>query len=335
MCGDRKLFARAGLSLLAAFGVTLLMAARPPARQTVRLICLPGVPLAVEIGKAHGIFDRYGIEVVTQKAKDAEDLREVLGSQKAEIAHSSVENAIVAAQASHIDNIIVMGGEGPTSELIVQPDIHSVEDLRGRTVILDGADTAYALSLKKILLLHGIKPGVDCTVEVIGLAPQRLAAMSENKAYAATIQKPPTSVLSERAGLKSLGSTEKLLGMGRFQGIGAFVLRSWASANAELLERYIAAFIESQRWLMNPANKEEVLQLMISGSHLPPEIADQTYGVDMKEGWTPDAQFDANGFKNVLVLKEEFEPSTTQAAPERFYDLSYYQNALRLLQTVQ
>jgi ABC-type nitrate/sulfonate/bicarbonate transport system substrate-binding protein len=322
------------LLLIAALSSALLLSAQTSPPQTIRLICLPGVPLPVVIGKSHGIFERYGIEIVAEKATDATALREALGNHNADIAHSSVENAVVAAQSNGIDNVIVIGGEGPTSELIVQADIKSVKDLRGHIVILDGEDTAYALSLKKILLLNGIKPGVDCELKVIGLAPQRLAAMREHMEYSATIQKPPTSILSERAGLHSLGSTEDLLGMGRFQGIGGFVLRSWATDHADLLEHYIAAFVESQRWLMDAANKQQVVELLMKESHLPPDIAEATYAVAMKRGWTSDARFDPDGFKNVLALKDEFEsPNASHPSPEKFYDLSYYQKALALLQS--
>ncbi|MFZ3217334.1 MAG: ABC transporter substrate-binding protein [Candidatus Acidiferrales bacterium] len=329
----KRIWPVVALIFLVTCGTGIVRSAQSPPRQPVRLVCLPGVPLPVVIGKAQGIFDRFGIEVSTEKAANAIALREALGNQSADIAHSSVENAVEAAASSGIDDVIVMGGEGSTSELIVQPEIKSVKDLRGHIIILDGLDTAYTLTLKKILLLNGIKPGSDCELKVIGLAPDRLAAMREHKEYSATIQKPPTSMLSERAGLVSLGTTQDLLGMGPFQGIGAFVLRSWAAAHSDLLERYIAAFVESQRWLMNPANKQQVVEMMMKESHLPQDIADETYSADVKSGWTPDARFQTDGFRNVLALRDEFNPPAAQRpSPEKYYDLSYYQNALQLLQ---
>jgi ABC-type nitrate/sulfonate/bicarbonate transport system substrate-binding protein len=309
-----------------------LHAQAPAPLRTIHLICLPGVPLPVQIAKARGIFSRYGIEVIAEKASSATALREALASHTADIAHSSVENAVVSASARGTDDVIVMGGEGSTSELIVQAGIQKVSDLRGHTIILDGADTAYTLLLKKILSRNGLKPGVDCEMKVIGLAPQRLQAMGAHPEYAATIQKPPTSILSERAGLKSLGSTDELSGMGRFQGIGAFTLRPWAKENSDLLERYIAAFVEAQRWMMDPANKKQVIALMADEAHMPQDVAEQTYAVDMKDGWSVDAQFDVAGFKNVLALQQGESPSTTPPPDAQdFYDLSWYRNAMARL----
>jgi ABC-type nitrate/sulfonate/bicarbonate transport system substrate-binding protein len=314
--------------LLASPGV---LAQKPPS-QTIRVICLPGIPLPLLIAKDRGIFSRYEIEVVAEKATSASALRDALGNHTADIAHSSVENAVVADRSSGMDNVIVMGGEESTSELIVQPEIRMVSDLRGHTIILDGADTAYTLLLKKILSRSGLRPGQDYEMKVVGLAPQRLQAMRDHPEYAATIQKPPTSILSERAGLKSLGSTDALSGMGKFQGIGGFVTRPWARDHGDLLERYIAAFVEAQRWMMDPANEKQVITLMASEGHMPLDIAEQTYRVAMKEAWTPDARFDVAGFNNVLALERQEQGATgTQPAPEKYYDLSWYSHAIDTL----
>src|SRR6185437_1437214 len=223
---------------LLALGAVTAAFAQGPSLQTVRLICLPGTPLPVVVGQMHGTFAKYGLEVQTEKAKDANQVRADLASGKADIAESAVQNAVATVDAG-ADVIIVMGGEGATSELIAQPDIKSVKDLRGKTIATDGSDTEYTMLIKKILLMNGLKAD-DYTLKVAGLAPQRLQAMTESKQYGATIEKPPTSILARRAGLVSLGTTQQLMGTTESQGIGAFVQRQWAQDHAELLERYMA-----------------------------------------------------------------------------------------------
>ncbi|MFZ0885956.1 MAG: ABC transporter substrate-binding protein [Candidatus Acidiferrales bacterium] len=321
---------------LAAFFV-LAACAAPLARsndvQTIRLICLPNAPLAVVIGNMNGIFARYGIEVQAKKAADAAALRSALADGSADVAHAAVENAVTMVDSAQADVVIVIGGESSTSELIVQPEIKSVKDLRGHIIITDGPDTAYTLTLKQILLRNGLQPDKDCEFKVVGLAPQRLAAMKEHKGYAATIEKPPTSVLAQRAGLVSLGLTQTLLGTAPSQGIGGFVRRDWAREHSELLERYIAAFIESQRWLLAPANKQQVVELLAKDARLPPDIAADTYDVDAKSAWTPDARFQPDGFQQVLNLRAAAGDSKPMAGrpANAYYDLSYYDEALALV----
>ena len=57
----------------------------------------------------------------------------------------------------------------------MQPDVGTVADLRGRTLIVDAPNTAYALQAKKILLGAGLKPG-DYQVRVVGGTFQRVVA---------------------------------------------------------------------------------------------------------------------------------------------------------------
>lgn len=316
-----------------AIGLTgLLLGTHVPAQAplpSIRLICLPGVPLPVLIAQQQGFFAQQGIRVVAEKAADAAALRAALAGGSADLAHASVENAVVA-QRSGADYVIVIGGEMSTSELIVQPSIHSVADLRGHTILLDGKNTAYTLLLKKILLRNRLRPGIDCTMKVAGLAPDRLQAMRANPDDAATIEKPPTSILAERAGLHSLGSTDALAGMGRSQGIGGFALRSWAAGHSDLLVRYLAAFVQGQRWMMEPAHKDQVIALMLSHSHMPRNIAEQTYGIDLERAWSPDARFDVSGFRNVLALDRE-AGAPAPPSPRRCYDSVWYRKALARL----
>lgn len=332
----RRVNARRARSWWLAALLALAACAAPLARsndlQTIRLICLPNVPLPVVIGIRNGTFAKYGIEVQATKATDAAALRSALASGSADVAHAAVENAVTMVDSSQADVVIVVGGESSTSELIVQPEIKSVKDLRGHIIITDGPDTAYTLTLKQILRRNGLQPDKDCEFKVVGLSPQRLDAMKENKQYAATIEKPPTSVLAQRAGLVSLGLTQTLLGAAPSQGIGGFARRDWAREHSELLEHYLAAFIEAQRWLLSPENKEQVVQMLAKDSHLPPDIAADTFDVDAKSAWTPDARFQPDGFEQVLNLRAaagDAKPASDRPA-KTYYDLSYYEKALAM-----
>jgi ABC-type nitrate/sulfonate/bicarbonate transport system substrate-binding protein len=106
--------------------------------------------------------------------------------------------------------------------------------LKGKTVIVDAVNTAYAL-----------KP--------VGGTMFRYKAMREDKTNAASMLHPPFSIDAPGAGLKSLGRAVDLVGP--YQATGGFVLRKWAASNAELMERYLAAHIEATRWVVMPANK--------------------------------------------------------------------------------
>ena len=297
---------------------------------TVRVNVFPGAGnLALYAGLAQGMFDKRGMKVELQFTPNSEQQREGLATGKFEIAHAAVDNAVAMVEMAGRDTIVVMGGDSSMNELFVQPEIGSVAELRGRIVVVDAPNTAYALQAKKILLNAGLRAG-DYTIKPVGGTPLRLKAMTDSKDAAAAIMNAPFSILAKRQGLKSLGRTLDLLGP--YQASGAFVMRAWAQANAPLLERYLAAYIESLRWATQPANRAECVVLLAKWLKLAPDVAGQTYDllVEPKYGLTPDARFDLDGFKAMLALRAEIEGQWGGKAPppQRYFDLAYYQRAL-------
>jgi ABC-type nitrate/sulfonate/bicarbonate transport system substrate-binding protein len=310
---------------------TGVLLAQTPSLQPIRVVLLyPHLPIVV--GQAHGTFTKYGVEVQTETVPASNALRDELASGKADLAHAAADNAVAMVETAGADVVIVLGGEGSVNELVAQPGIHSIGQLRGKTVIVDAPNTAYALQLKKILLSSGLKAGVDYEIKPVGATPLRLAAMLENKNYAASMLGPPTSVQAKTAGFVSLASTKDLIGP--YQATGAFVRSAWAKDHADVLVRYLAAYVEAQRWLLSPANKQPVLELLAKQWHLSATEAAETYDLMTKNGWyEEDARFDIDGFKNVLKLRAEVEGQWggTPPAADKYFDLSYYQRALAKL----
>ena len=321
-------------------GTTLVVAgtaalAQSPGLQTIRVVAIPGRPLPVVVAQMHGSFARAGIKVEVEVPPSSDALRGALADGKADIAHAAVDNAVAMVESAGADVKIVMGGEGSLNELIAQPDIRSVSELRGKALLVDAPNTAFALQLKKILLASGLQSGRDYELKPLGATPLRLKAMQENKEYAASILGPPTSIVAKHSGFLSLGTTEKLTGP--YQSLGAFVQRRWAQDHASLLVAYLAAYIEAQRWLLDPANKQQVIDLLEKEAKIPASFAEESYALSMhsREGLKKDARFDLDGFKNVLKLRAEIEGQWggRPPAPDRYYDPTYYLAALSKLGT--
>lgn len=299
----------------------------------LKVVCLPSRPLALTVGLEQGLFAKYGVQVEAQIAASSDDLRGALAAAGADLAHAAVDNAVAMSEKAHVDAVVVMGGEGSTNELIAQPGTPSVASLRGRTIIVDAPATAYAIQLKKMLLLESLQADRDYTIKAVGSTPLRLAAMREHKDYAASILGPPTSLVAKHEGFVSLGTAQQSLGP--YQGVGAFVRRSWAMENRDLLASYIAAFIEAQRWILNPANRAQVTSLLEREFKLPGKLSRELYDswIVAPGGLEPDGKIDLDGFRNVLHLRAEIEHTWTgeTPGPEKYYDPSYYDAALSKL----
>jgi ABC-type nitrate/sulfonate/bicarbonate transport system substrate-binding protein len=310
-----------------------LLPARSLAQETpLRVNSFPiSTALPLFAGVAQGIFQRHGLKVELQLTPNSQKQREGLAAGAFEIAHSAADNAVAMVEIGKHDVIIVTGGDSSMNELFAQPDIRAIADLKGRIVAVDAPNTAYALQAKKILLLNGLKEGADYTIKSVGSTLSRYNAIRQDRQIAATMLNPPFSVDARTAGLNSLGRAVDLIGP--YQAISAFVLRSWAKANADALERYIAAYVDATRWSLDSANKAAATSLLMEHFKLDPKVADGTWELlaDTKFGLARDARFDMQGFRNVLALRAEIEGSWggKAPAPERYIDLSYYENALK------
>lgn len=309
--------------------------AQIPGPQKIKVLTLLGRPLQVVVAETHGIFAKYGVEVGTENLPNSDVLRANLAAGKGDVAYLAVDNAVAMVELAHQDVIIVMGGEGSQNELIAQPEIKSIKDLQGKTLIVDAPNTAYALQMKKILLLNGMQAGRDYEIKPFGATPQRLIAMREHKENAGSMLGPPSSIVARHEGFVSLGSVPDLIGA--YQAAGYFTPRAWAMEHRETLNKYLAAIIEAQRWLMTPENKQQVIELMIKESHLAPDVAVEAYesAITRPGGYEKDAALDMDGFKNVLKLRAEIEGQWGghPPGPEKYYDSSYYEAALAKLKT--
>ncbi|OLB25545.1 MAG: hypothetical protein DMG41_27125 [Acidobacteria bacterium] len=313
---------------------TMLTAQKPMPTQ-IKLLTLLGRPLQLAAAEKLDLFSEFGVAVQTENSANSQELRDKLAAGNGDLAYLAVDNAVAMVDLAQQDVVIVMGGEGSQNELIAQPEIKAIKDLRGKTLIVDAPNTAYAVQLKKILLLSGLEPGKDYEIKPVGATPQRLIAMRENKSYAASMLGPPSSIIAKREGFVSLAAVAASIGA--YQAAGFFAERKWAQEHRGPLTSFLAAIIEAQRWLVAPANKNEVLALLTKEAHLAPEVAAETYENSMTKpgGFAKDAAFDLKGFQNVLKLRAEIEGSWGghPPAPDKYYDPLFYEEALAKLKS--
>jgi NitT/TauT family transport system substrate-binding protein len=289
------------------------------------------LPLLAAVAK--GYFAQRGLTIEVQNTPNSDEQRAGLAAGKFDIAHAAVDNAVAMIEAENgmgNDAVIVSGGDAGMNDFMVRSEINSMQDLRGKLLAVDAPNTAYALAAKKILKLNGLIENRDYSVKLAGGTGPRAAAMVADVQLAAGMINPPFSFTVLDKGLKSLGSQFDLLGP--YQATGAYVMRPWAAQHADALTRYLAAYIEGQRYVLNPANRVEMVALLMDRFKLSQQVADGTYVALVKpgSGLAPDARFNADGFKAVLAIRAEMEGMWGGVPPAsgKYLDLSYYDRAI-------
>jgi ABC-type nitrate/sulfonate/bicarbonate transport system substrate-binding protein len=299
------------------------------AQTKLKVIVFPTLAnLAQYAAQAQGYYAKRGLEVELVGTPNSDETRQGLAQGRYQIAHGGVDNAVAQVEDDKTDLFIFMGGNNGFNSLIVQPEIRSYEDLRGKTLAVDSPVTAFAILMYKMLDVKGIKRS-DFMVKAVGGSVQRFQALSKDKTYAGAILNPPFTLQAQDAGLKELNTAIDVVGP--YQSDGGWVLRSWAKANEDTLVRYIQANIEGMRFALDPANTPAMSAIVAERLKLPPEVAARSMKFVLdKKGFAPDAKFDMEGFRNALKLRAEVLGTWggTPPAPEKYLDLSYYQRAL-------
>jgi ABC-type nitrate/sulfonate/bicarbonate transport system substrate-binding protein len=313
--------------LAAALAATFVLAVAPRdarAEDTkVSVIVFPGVQnLPMFAAQAKGFYAKRGLAVELKFTVNSDELRGGLAEGKYNIAHSAIDNAFALKDKANADIAVVLGGDNSFNHLIVQPEIKSLAEVKGKTVVVDAINTAYAFQLYEMLKQKGVNKG-DYEIKLAGGTALRLDAMLKDKTNVAAMMNPPFSTRAVKEGLKDMGTAAAALGA--YQGTSAFVLRPWAQANADTLVKYVQAYIEGWRWAFDPNNKAEVVKILVERLKLTEDVAAQAFD-GTKDDSAKDGAIDMAGVTNVLKLRAQYEGGTP-ASPDKYIDLTYYKKA--------
>ena len=284
--------------------------------------------LPVWIGAERGMFARRGLALTIDETEGSATQRDKLASGAIQIAQSAVDNALAMILAGH-DIVIVMGGDGGMNDFVARPDIGDFADFRGGTLLVDAPNTAYALQARELLARAGLALDRDYAIKPVGNAASRLRGLMESSDYAGAVLNPPYSAMALLAGFKSLGRLVDLLGP--YQAGGAFLLRRFAASRPDIVEAYIAGYVEAQEYVVDPANKAEIVGTLARRLNIPRAAAEATHGqiVDPAFGFAPKAKLDRTGLRNMLETRARTEGRDARLENlDAYVDEGFYARAL-------
>jgi ABC-type nitrate/sulfonate/bicarbonate transport system substrate-binding protein len=296
--------------------------------QSLRVNIFPGSQyLAVYAALDQGFYAKQGLSVDLHFTPNSQAQRDGIAAGSFEIAHSGVDNAVALVDSGKADVAIVAGGSNGMNELIVRPEIGDYADLKGKTMVVDAPDTAYALLLYKMLSLKGLQKG-DYSILPAGNCQARLEKMRADAKNAAAMLNLPCSIIATNAGFRSFARAVDVVGP--YQADGVWMLRSWLAANGDTVVKYLRAIVEARRWADRPENKAQLANMI--AKYLKSDVAIETKAVELALGangaLAKDARFDIEGFRTTLRLRAEFVGQAAPADPNKYLDLSLYERAL-------
>ena len=318
----------------AALAAALALVAGPAMAAELTLVRLNTFPTARSlpffVGVEKGIFAKHGIKLEFEFTESSQAQREGLASGKFEVVHSAVDNALAMIEVAKVDVVIVSGGDGGTNEFIVGKGLKSYADIRGKALVTDAPNTAYALQAKKILARHGLQGRRRLPHQRGRRRPLPPQGDDGGRRQRRRDHEPAVLGAGDRSRHEEpwphCRSARPVPGRRR---VRAALL---GKGKPDVLERYLAGYVESLRWVLDKANRDEAIAILMAKRNLSRSLATRSYDLMIEPGFgfNPDAKLNAEGFDNVLKLRQEVEGGPVPN-PAKYLDLSYYDRAMKRL----
>jgi NitT/TauT family transport system substrate-binding protein len=161
----------------------------------------------------------------------------------------------------------------PPYEIDAKSQYKTIEQLKGKTVMIDAPTGITKIYLERMLLPHHVRPS-DVDYVYAGATGARFSALMSG-AIDATILLPPFSFRAEQAGYNNLGLVADYAKDLPFT--GAAVNTNWAAKNPAVLHGFLAAHNKSVQWLLDPKNRQEAINIMAAASKMQPDVIGKTY----------------------------------------------------------
>lgn len=311
------------------------MTAASPELRPLRLVAFPGpANWPVWAGTEHGFFAREGLTLTHTLTPNSREMARALANGEVDVALTSIDNVIAynegqgEAGLEPTDFVAVMGVDSGFLNLMAQPRIAQIGDLKGAKLAVDALTTGYAFVLREVLARRGLGPG-EVEFVRIGSGAKRLEALLDGTC-AATLLNTPLDLLAEAAGCRRLARATDVIGP--IQAVVGAVRRSWASDNGDAVTAFIRAFHGALGWLADPANRASATSLLearikaLNGAQ-----AQRAYDIllDPGAGMHRDLAIDEAGVATVLALRSRYgEPRKELRDPALYIDGSFRRAAL-------
>jgi ABC-type nitrate/sulfonate/bicarbonate transport system substrate-binding protein len=288
------------------------------------------------VGQEKFFFEHNGIRVTLQATPNSVAQMTGLAEGKFDIAITAVDNIVAYVEGQgeapigpQPEFFAFMGSDSGFLSLVAAPEIKTFAGLKGKTLSVDARTTGYAFVLFEMLARNGLQEG-DYSIEKVGGTALRWNALREGK-QSGTLLSAPYNLLAQGERFNELAEATKVIGP--YQGNVAAARRSWAMQNRREVIAFIRAYAQAIDWLYDPANREEAIRILQKNlPDMSPELARQSYGelLNSQDGFYHNAKVNLDGLRTVLALRSRYaQPSKKLSDPMKYYDPSYYDEAMR------
>jgi len=206
--------------------------------------------------------------------------------------------------------------QDPVHVLLAQPEIKSIEELIGKTVGVTALTDAVGMSTSVILRAHGIEAG-KVTLLAMQVTDNAIKSLTSRR-IAATLLAPPYVEELQAKGYVKLAEARTYAPLSF---IGLVTAIDTMKKSPQKVYGMIAALHRTMTYIINPTNRNEVVQYVSSYHKIDLPLAEKAFAAQMlgysKDGTKPRAAVE----KEIEIYRETLKVTKT-FTPDDLEDMS-------------
>jgi NitT/TauT family transport system substrate-binding protein len=277
--------------------------------------------LQFRIALLKGFYRDEGLDVEIVLIRGALGIQALLGGS---VDYTSAAGSVIAAAARGLPvRLILVVNFTPQFDLVGQPDIKSISQLKGKIVGISSRGGAVDILTQTILSQHGVTPNKDATLIVIG-SPEELVAALKTGRIAACLLTSPRQLILYREGFSRLAYSGDYLSSYPTGGIGT-TEEKIKNSPTEVLSVVRASLKGLQYFAQHRSESVDFISkyLGIKDRSLAEEVFDLQVSRVLGRSYLDDAWM-----RGAIDFTKKSTGVTKELAPAQVFDFSFAEKAL-------
>ncbi len=286
--------------------------------------------VAAVAGEKPDLFGKYGIQFDGVTTTNSPNAVNALVGGSVNFAATTPDSMWPAQDKAPDVKQVAAVTDGTPYVLIAQPDIKRAADLKGKTfcasAVRGGADTT---SIMVMMLENGVKPN-EYTIVQAGSVSDRTVAMKA-KSIQGLAQLEPQASLLRNEGFPEIDNANNYGSLKNVQSITLSAKKSWYEGNPTLAANFIKGWMDTTKWIYDPANKAELLAITKKTMSVGDKEAENAYNLHIPNKMvSPDLHIDEKkALQFIDNLKKTGAADNLPSDPAKYIDNSLVDRALK------
>ena len=240
---------------------------------------------SLSIAQKEGYFKEEGINLELLSIRGEIAIRTALAGEVDFFTNAG--SALAAAVRGVAVKLVTVFQDKPTWDLIAQPEIRSVAQLRGKNIAVMSPEGSLAVVAREMLRKNGLDPTKDVNLVTMGGDEVRFPAL-QTKSIHATLFNTAMSIKAQREGFSKLGTASEYANL--IEG-GLATTHDKIKQNPEKIFRFVRGALKGLNYYVSkrdPAIKYMMEGLRIKDRELVSSIYDIQVPLVLRQGFSDD-----------------------------------------------